>query len=613
MKTRLIILIVLSFVITLLSQEISYNQEFQVNTSKDGWSPSIAALSDGRFVVCWGSSQDYDGADYGIYAQIFDSKANKQGYHFPVNTYTKYSQTDPHIAVLTNGRFVICWESQEQDGEDGGIFAQMFYADGKPAGEEFQVNSYIKNNQWHSSIVALSDGGFVICWESYDDQDGTGSEICAQLFDSNASRIGDEFQVNTYTDNTLMNPSISCLSDGAFVICWESSGQDGSGWGVYAQMFHADGKRMGDEFRVNTYTNNNQNQQVITALEDGGFVISWSSLYQDGSCDGVFAQMYHVDGTRKGEEFQVNTYTYNYQANPYISSLSSGGFIVCWESYGQGGPFTEIYAQMFNTDGSQKGNEFHINTNTNQFQMGPCIARLSDGKIVITWESSHVESIFQVYAKYFPAEPIVHQLGYYQLITPANDKTLQSTWPTFSWQKSSNVRICYPWEIEYDLYLSTDEQFSDPFICSGILDTTYTIPDTESLQAGQTYFWKVLAKNIAGDSLWSSNTNAFFVSHTATEVEEDDAQLPTGFELEQNYPNPFNPETTVRYSLPQAGVVELKLYDITGREVMSLVNEWQSAGTHSVKVDGRSLASGVYVYTLTAGSYRESKKMALIK
>ncbi|MFA5834457.1 MAG: T9SS type A sorting domain-containing protein [Bacteroidota bacterium] len=87
----------------------------------------------------------------------------------------------------------------------------------------------------------------------------------------------------------------------------------------------------------------------------------------------------------------------------------------------------------------------------------------------------------------------------------------------------------------------------------------------------------------------------------------------TLYELYQNYPNPFNPSTTIRYSIPASGFTTLKVYDVLGREVAVLFNEEQQEGFHSAQFDGSKLSTGVYIYTLKAGSYSTSKKLLLIK
>ncbi|MBW7888725.1 MAG: T9SS type A sorting domain-containing protein [Bacteroidetes bacterium] len=89
--------------------------------------------------------------------------------------------------------------------------------------------------------------------------------------------------------------------------------------------------------------------------------------------------------------------------------------------------------------------------------------------------------------------------------------------------------------------------------------------------------------------------------------------VPEKFTLEQNYPNPFNPATTIRYSVPSMQKIELKVYDLLGREVQTLVNELQSQGNYEVRFDASTLASGIYIYRLQSGSFVTTKKMMLIK
>lgn len=91
------------------------------------------------------------------------------------------------------------------------------------------------------------------------------------------------------------------------------------------------------------------------------------------------------------------------------------------------------------------------------------------------------------------------------------------------------------------------------------------------------------------------------------------SRIPTSFALEQNYPNPFNPSTYISYSIRGLGFVRLKVYDVLGREVATLVNEVQDSGFKSVEFDGSNLPSGVYLYRLVAGSFSTTKKMLLIR
>ena len=89
--------------------------------------------------------------------------------------------------------------------------------------------------------------------------------------------------------------------------------------------------------------------------------------------------------------------------------------------------------------------------------------------------------------------------------------------------------------------------------------------------------------------------------------------VPGGYLLYQSYPNPFNPTATIKYSIPKSNHVIIKIYNILGREVATLVNEFEKAGTYNVEFNGNKYASGVYFYWIHAGNFVQSKKMILLK
>lgn len=93
----------------------------------------------------------------------------------------------------------------------------------------------------------------------------------------------------------------------------------------------------------------------------------------------------------------------------------------------------------------------------------------------------------------------------------------------------------------------------------------------------------------------------------------NNSEIPVKFSLKQNFPNPFNPTSRIRFELPEESNVVLKLYDNSGKEVMSLINELLSPGTYSLEVDGSTLSSGIYFYKITAGNFTDTKKMVLLK
>jgi hypothetical protein len=93
----------------------------------------------------------------------------------------------------------------------------------------------------------------------------------------------------------------------------------------------------------------------------------------------------------------------------------------------------------------------------------------------------------------------------------------------------------------------------------------------------------------------------------------EDDNFPLTYNLDQNFPNPFNPKTRIRYQVPEAAFVTLKVYDVLGNEVETLINEEQIIGTHEIDFDGSGLTSGIYYYRITANDFSQTKKMILLK
>ncbi len=132
-------------------------------------------------------------------------------------------------------------------------------------------------------------------------------------------------------------------------------------------------------------------------------------------------------------------------------------------------------------------------------------------------------------------------------------------------------------------------------------DAMYTIFATSTAGVPDAY-------DLGEAQLWYLSGNTFLVTSV-----DDNPGLVNRFELEQNYPNPFNPSTTIRYTIAEKGLVTLKVFDILGREVTTLVNEVKNAGTHTVNFSAKDLTTGMYIYTLTSGNFTSTKKMMLVK
>jgi hypothetical protein len=310
---------------------------------------------------------------------------------FQVNTYTTLDQIESPVASFSDGSFVVTWQSNGQDGSNYGVYGQRLNATGAKIGPEFLANTYITNEQGLPTVASFLDNSFVMAWKS-SGQDGSGEGVYGQRFNATGAKIGAEFQVNTYTTSDQTDPAVATFSDGSFVLTWWSLGQDGSNAGVYEQRFDAANTKMGGDVQVNTYTTSDQRYPAVARFSDNSYVVIWSSNGQDGSGWGVYGQRFNAAGTKVGSEFQVNTYTAGDQLTPYVcnflASFVDDRFLVTWMSNGQDGAGWGIYGQLFNATGVKIGSEFRVNAYTTSDQQRPSVATFVDGGFVVTWQSN---------------------------------------------------------------------------------------------------------------------------------------------------------------------------------------------------------------------------------
>ncbi|MBI3447577.1 MAG: hypothetical protein HY049_01460 [Acidobacteria bacterium] len=382
--------------------------EFQANTyvSYGQTIPVVAINTAGDFVVIW-NSRHQDGSGLGLFGRWFDDTGSPRGPEFPVTGHTSGDQANASIALDAAGSMVVAWESYGEDGSMDGVFGRRFDASGDPLDSEFQVNVFTTDLQNNPSIAVNPGGDFVVAWQS-EGQDGSDYGIFARRFDSTGTPRGAEFQVNTYTTNRQRQPAVALDAAGNFVMAWESDGQDGSGFGVFGRRFDSSGVPLGSEFQVNSYTTNNQRYPSIAADSAGDFVVVWHSLNQDGSMYGIFAQRFDSDGSPQGAEFQCNSYTPYSQAFASISMNETGDFIVVWHSQYQDGSDFGVYGRKFDRTGSPVGSDFQINGYTTGSQFIPSIAANDAGHRVVAWQSFGQDGDdFGVFVQRFARNPSV--------------------------------------------------------------------------------------------------------------------------------------------------------------------------------------------------------------
>ncbi len=353
--------------------------------------PATALDAHGNFVIAWTSiGPDGDGA--GVFAERFSAAGVPLGPAFQVNTSTAGDQAAPAVAMDGAGDFLITWQSKGQDGDGWGVFAQLYHPDGMPNGTEFPVNTITAGDQFTPAAAMDAHGNFVITWTS-DGQDGDGLGVFARQFDNTGTPLqAAEFQVNTYTAGDQARPAVAADPAGDFVITWESYGQDGDGWGVFAQQFDPTGTPLhATDIPVNTTTTNDQRLPAVAMDGAGNFLVSWESYGQDGDSWGIYVQQFDPTGTAfyAGFDVPINTYTRDAQKRPAVAVDGAGNFVVTWISNNEISSGFDVYAQVISEAGFYVGGETLVNSTTAGDQFAPAVAMDRGGDFVIAWPSYH--------------------------------------------------------------------------------------------------------------------------------------------------------------------------------------------------------------------------------
>ena len=371
--------------------------ETLVNTTvaSDQENPAITALADGGYVITW-ESRDQDGDQFGIYAQRYDSGGARVGGEMHVSTQTTNSQLGPAVSGLTGGGYIVTWISRLQDGSGYGIYGQRYDSSGAVAGGETLINTTTASDQYYPASTAMSDGGYIVTWASYG-QDGSNWGIYAQRYTALGVVSGGETLINSYTSGPQQNPAIAALTDGGYVVTWSSYAQDGDLWGVYAQRYDNLGVKVGTESRINTHTTNDQQNPTVAGLADGGFVITWEAIGQEDSGSSlhthVYAQRYSAAGAAIGGETRVDDVSnVNSQGMPVVTALSDGGYLVVWRGMDQDGSGYGVIAQRYDSAGDKIGPESVVNTFSINSQQDCVVTALANGGYAISWDSYSQDS-----------------------------------------------------------------------------------------------------------------------------------------------------------------------------------------------------------------------------
>ena len=301
------------------------------------------------------------------------------GPEFTVNQTTYGQQSDSSVATLADGRFIVTWFDYSQWADD-----------------LYSVRAQIFNGDGSASgseTILASSAGYSL---SYPDvigltsggfalAYGQGANAIAQSFSSTGQTLSGVITLNGAEQNGI-SPSISEGPDGGFLASWQRS--DTFGTDIFSQGFSGTGEAIGNASQgdVSNYTTGNP---VIATLTDGRHVVAWTQDTPSGTWTwDVYARIYNADGSPVGDPFRVNATTAGRQYAPAIAALADGGFAVVWEdtsSLPSSSRTLDIRAQLFSATGMPVGSEAFVNSSGRYWPNSASVVGLSDGRCVVTW------------------------------------------------------------------------------------------------------------------------------------------------------------------------------------------------------------------------------------
>lgn len=250
------------------------------------------------------------------------------------NSYALVEQT-----YLSRGRFLtnsVMRPTRTTEDWMMDVFMQRVDANGDIVGEEILVNQYANFNQRTPAVAVLENGNIVVVWvcefpASSDWRANFRVDLMARIFTPAGEPVGDEFVLSAGNSIAQANPAVARNGAG-FLVAWsEQSGAVSAGWDVFARSFGADGTASGAAFRVNEFTTGDQFAPRI-ASSGGWQLLVWTSTGQDGSGDGVFGRKLD-SGAIDGDEFRINDQKISRQFHPAVAADGAGRSVVIWSGF----------------------------------------------------------------------------------------------------------------------------------------------------------------------------------------------------------------------------------------------------------------------------------------
>jgi Tol biopolymer transport system component len=370
-----------------LNQTLNDNQQL----------PAIASDGSGNFIAVW-QSHNQDGNGWGVYGRQYNASGTALGNEFLINQTTQGDQTNPAVACDAAGAFVVTWISNNE------VYARLFNANGTAATNEFVAVAVQPSGTSTPSVAMDGNGNFaVVSDESIDNN----SAILLQRFTASGIASGSLLSVNTSSSKSQFNPSIAMNAAGNAVVAWTND-QTGH-TKIDARQFNSNATAVGDDFQVGASGNDNQDFAKAGLDSSGNFAVTWQDNFGGAGAIDVMARRYNVAGTAlDAAPVTVNTYTTSNQQSPSIAELPAGQYFIAWQSNNEDGNNWGVYGQMFNADGSRNGSETQINTTTQGPQQDPAVT-WNGTTATVVWDGQGAVSNQAIYGQQFVTPSVANQ------------------------------------------------------------------------------------------------------------------------------------------------------------------------------------------------------------
>jgi hypothetical protein len=372
--------------------------EVQVTTTTSAYqgAPAVAWEPAGNFVVAWQQQSAATGGT-DIFAQQFLANGGAPptalGPAFQVSSSsTAFCRHSPAVATDAAGDFVVVWASNEESGGTNGIFGQLYTSAGQPNGPQVQVNTTTTYDDQAPAVAMASNGRFFVAWQS-NGQDGSGWGVFARAYGAGGAQPSGEIAVNLATAGAQHSPAVAFLPPSAvtaarFEVTWQSEGQDGAGLGVsgiLARAFDGAGNPQSGEFAINVPATGAHSHPKIASDPSGNFIVAWEGLTAGGSV--ALARRFNAAGTALSGQVMIDPSPTGPEHNPAVAANAAGDFVVVFDALGQDGSGTAVLAQLFDNRGQPQGGKLQLNTTTAGDQAFPGIGLSAGGSLLVAWQS----------------------------------------------------------------------------------------------------------------------------------------------------------------------------------------------------------------------------------